>query len=97
MAVTYSAVANTVFGNMRVVTFQLTASAAEENVGSSYHGLTNINAILGIHKVSGVTHMGCMCVQVNKDSSGVASAGCLGFSSIAGAASQVLRVTVAGY
>ena len=96
MALTYSAVANTVFGNMRVVTFNLTTDAAEHNVGVSYHGLDDVVSVLGFHKMSGVTHMGCACVQMNKDSSGTASNGCLGFSSVAGAASTVYRVTIMG-
>ena len=96
MALTYSAVANTVFGTMRVVTFNLTTDAAEHELGTSYHGLTDVISILGFYKMSGVTHMGCACVQMNLDSSGVASNGCLGFSSVAGAASTTYRVTVMG-
>jgi len=96
MAVTYSGILNTVVGNQRLVVFNLTATAAEEEVGTAYHGLETITGYLGHSKQSGVTHLGCICVQTNLDSSGVASIGCLGYSSLAGAASQVIQCAVLG-
>ena len=97
MAVTYSGLVNTVIGDKRLVVFNLTATAAEEEVGSSYHGCGVIDAVLGMTRVSGTTNCGTAVIGQNMDSTGVASAGCLGFSSLVGAASNVMRVAFIGH
>ena len=97
MALTYSGLVRTTQGNLKFVIFNLTADAAEAEVGQEYHGLSKIAAVASVSKVSGATLNTTWCWQENKDSSGVASAGCIGFSGLVGAASNVVRVAVYGY
>jgi len=96
MAVTYSGLVNTVIGDVRMVVFNATCSAAEEEIGSNYHGLKNILAA-NVGVASGATLCTTLVYVVNKDSTAVVSAGCIGFSGAVGAVSHVMRWTVFGY
>lgn len=98
MALTYSGLVNTVVGNMRMVVFNWTSdSETEYEIGTGYHGLSKIFSATPT-KASGTTQvLGTTAVwTINADSSGVASAGCIGYSGFIGAASAVVCWTVYG-